>query len=574
VSGLNLAKSSSPAVTKLIFTSFPTWEHVREAMGLIDTEKPAAVDFVSKLKGFDALPDQVDHAFEKHVGLNWGLEVVWETNDNYSLVRHLDQGFPDEYLLSRIGELDDLFRSLFRHETRVRVERRIWERDGRVALSVFTSDAEGLSHAKIVVCGSPGQIEKEAKAFNDYSPKAAGAMTTTLNATRSTTHFAANVYSVTGHHPERVAPLFDVYRAHPEKTFTSVLKILFEETLADWSQERPVPDNGATVGGSYRELLGLGDADAMTAAVSEQVSSLVRQIPAAGFGVESRGGRLTLWMDGQSHVHPDPAHALGGLAALDLPAARMNTPGGLAGDTVLTDTEERVWVTDFAGAGLAPLLWNFVQLEAVIRFDWLGSTDFRAIYEAERSLVFGNFTRLDASEVAAPLRKPLKAIMSVRQLAARSPGWDPAAYHLGVMLHAVKRLTEFDHARLLLPNELMRPLHLLISAALVCQHLAEGGGPPPSSVGIVINDEQHLVLIDGRPFNLRGHGYRILLALYKQPDQLIEEVFGEKYEEKNHNQAYKLNTAVDRLREKIEEGGGDPRYVVTVKGFGFFLNLP
>ena len=59
-SGLVLAKETAPSVPKIILTGFPTWEAVREALGPDLDGVPAAVDFVSKQEGPEAMVQAVD----------------------------------------------------------------------------------------------------------------------------------------------------------------------------------------------------------------------------------------------------------------------------------------------------------------------------------------------------------------------------------------------------------------------------------------------------------------------------------------------------------------------------------
>jgi DNA-binding response OmpR family regulator len=64
VSGLTVAKESSPAIPKIILTKFPTFEAVREALGAALNGLPPAVDFVAKQEGPQALLTAVRKALK------------------------------------------------------------------------------------------------------------------------------------------------------------------------------------------------------------------------------------------------------------------------------------------------------------------------------------------------------------------------------------------------------------------------------------------------------------------------------------------------------------------------------
>lgn len=62
VSGLMLAKEVAPRVPKIVLTQFPTVEAVKEALSPRGIELPAAVDFLSKSEGPQALLRSVQRA--------------------------------------------------------------------------------------------------------------------------------------------------------------------------------------------------------------------------------------------------------------------------------------------------------------------------------------------------------------------------------------------------------------------------------------------------------------------------------------------------------------------------------
>jgi len=67
VSGLTLAKDPAyRSIPKIILTGFPSYEHVREALGPVLDGLPPALDFVSKAEGPERLIDAVTRVFAHH----------------------------------------------------------------------------------------------------------------------------------------------------------------------------------------------------------------------------------------------------------------------------------------------------------------------------------------------------------------------------------------------------------------------------------------------------------------------------------------------------------------------------
>jgi two-component system KDP operon response regulator KdpE len=84
-------------------------------------------------------------------------------------------------------------------------------------------------------------------------------------------------------------------------------------------------------------------------------------------------------------------------------------------------------------------------------------------------------------------------------------------------------------------------------------------------------------MVDGVRVPLRGQSYKLLCHLLEHPNELstrrklIESVFEEVFDETDESQAACLNTAIRRLREKIEEDPDHPRFLFTEPYGGYRL---
>ena len=81
------------------------------------------------------------------------------------------------------------------------------------------------------------------------------------------------------------------------------------------------------------------------------------------------------------------------------------------------------------------------------------------------------------------------------------------------------------------------------------------------------------VIKDGKVMPLKAMEYKILVYLIRNSDRVIpkEEIF-EKIWDTTVVGDVTLNVHIRHLREKIEDDGGDPRFIKTVWGVGFMLD--
>ena len=78
------------------------------------------------------------------------------------------------------------------------------------------------------------------------------------------------------------------------------------------------------------------------------------------------------------------------------------------------------------------------------------------------------------------------------------------------------------------------------------------------------------VMRDGRPVELTAREFNLLAHLMRHPmsaftrEELLDQVWGFSYGDTST-----VTVHVSRLREKIEDDAGSPRYIRTVRGFGY-----
>ncbi|MGH9898006.1 MAG: response regulator transcription factor [Pyrinomonadaceae bacterium] len=91
---------------------------------------------------------------------------------------------------------------------------------------------------------------------------------------------------------------------------------------------------------------------------------------------------------------------------------------------------------------------------------------------------------------------------------------------------------------------------------------------------IVIDRRRHEVLLKGKRVDLTPLEFNILELLGREPgrawsrNDLLDNIWNTEYEGYQRN----IDPHINRLRKKIEADPKDPRYVLTVRGFGYKLS--
>ncbi|OGO01472.1 MAG: hypothetical protein A2Y72_04925 [Chloroflexi bacterium RBG_13_53_26] len=104
----------------------------------------------------------------------------------------------------------------------------------------------------------------------------------------------------------------------------------------------------------------------------------------------------------------------------------------------------------------------------------------------------------------------------------------------------------------------------------------EAAQPPFISGQLSINFVHHQVTIDDKEVMLPPTEYRILCLLARNAgrvithDHLLTEVWGKEYRGDTHI----LQVAVARLRKKLGDDSGNPKYIATRPGIGYTLRKP
>jgi hypothetical protein len=561
ISGVELAMSSDPSIAKIILTAYPGYESARSALTPHPFGHAPAVAYVGKEEGFEALLDKLASAVVR-LGINSRLHIEWETFDALSVARVVLPDADGEFLLDQAPAVEDLFRRLFPGFDRVRIVRALFGVDRRIALEVRAWHPEKGQGSFMVVCGRNHVVGEEAQRFREYSPGPSVSVPF-LRSAVSTTHLGALAYEYSSARFERAPTFADVYKSGTETSVLAALHKLFGETLVAWHAGHPVMHQDAV------RCTDHCSATDITVLFGEQVARVVGQLITVGVRVEVTplGWRLGIRDRTLTFPRPEAVYTkvLGKLAK---PLAQC-VPGELRPETVLVVAHGPVLVTDFMHAGPAPWPRSFVAMECAVRFDLWNSGDPGELLEVERELGRINLLPLVVWHGPASHRKLAKTVSTIRQCAAERIRSDPFQYHIEVIRQIAIRIGWLAEQPARTDEDVDRLAHLVIAAAIWAQSLEKAGPSGHRRTGLEIDTGRRAALLDGALVELSRQNYALLLYLYQNAErvcgreELVTRVFDQAFDPADKSQDDRLNTAIRRLRERLEPDRGKPIYIVS-----------
>jgi len=267
---------------------------------------------------------------------------------------------------------------------------------------------------------------------------------------------------------------------------------------------------------------------------------------------------------------PEPIITLLQSAVPEPSTLTIKSPGALTGDNILVDANGRAWLTDFADAGDAPQFWNFVALESAIRFDWVEEKELQCLRDIEdRLLDDSHFGRPDPQSIYPGAQKVVRSLQPLRRLAARAVGKEHWQYHLGIFFHAARRLADFDPTLTPTPHQRARLAHALMAMAMSAAKVGQAEHPVVAKGERGLHVDKDGVTRDGKRISVRGQSRALLDYLADRCEhtcssrELVENVLQDKFDQKDKHQIGRLQTAIRRLREKIEYDPDHPRFLLT-----------
>ena len=575
---------------KLILTRFPTYQDVVEALRLDIHDLPPAVDFLDKREDISTLLTAVERVLAEHLRINWELSIQWEPGLSLAqMARWIEPTLDSSYLAGRMDELEDLFRQLFRQYDQITVSRPLIYGQGYVILLLYAFDAEGLETVYIVSCGQNAIIEEEGRRYQTAVSQHIDQTNLTYEGSDKTLHFAANAYRLAGSSLEAPMNLqLFLHTTLAQKT-GEVIEHLYQTSLGDWYKERHTFLNQEeSLHDYYEQWLKEYHPALADRQWQQRVEMICKQSSRAGLGqIEYAAQVLTFHLaSGEETVrysNPIPClndKHLGGQAFVQwgMTHGRVNL------ETVLADPNGRSCLIDFSQTGRGPLLHDFVSLETAVKLN-LAAWDLYGRYRLEQTLT--GLTSLndepDPESLPDTLRPIAAIVLRIRRLAAELTGCSLDAYLTGLYFQAVNHLAAYQPNVHYPRQSLIAFAHALLSATICCQKLNDPPGqqtnlPDEAAQTLWIDKPNKTVWVEGMLIDLTIQDFQILTYLYDHANQLCEreaiitQGLGEEVDE-YYQEESRLNSAMSRLRQKIEPNPQNPQYLITVRGRGYKLIL-
>lgn len=582
-SGLTLAAEPAyRAVPKIVLTGFPAYQHTRKALSLVDGFPPA-VEFLAKEEGPEFMVQTVNSVFDQHVRINENLQIHWnELVSCSNLAAMLHRDLPGEIPDHAGDELEDLFRQLFYDCHQLLIDRLIWHDSGRLCISVLARSVQGATDGQVLVCGEREHVTLAQRQVGRLAPQ--GIQGIKLVGTAETVHFCAATYVCPQADVETMQPLEDLFQTTRERPLKAALGHLLTQVLPAWhgrGQEVSTDDLMML----YRKCTGLTEDDFPHTEVERRVRALVQAVRPLVTPVEIKYGGETMvfHFPNQSPLtHPDPVATVYAPLTQDSASVICRiSPGQLTADNILVDSEQHTWLTDYAYAGQAPQWWDFVCLEAIIRFDLSQAPDLMAWQEFEECLLAPAWLhdRLREQDVIADLRTSITLIEEIRRQAGSEAGSDPLPYYAGLLTWVVEAMARYDPEVLHTKKDRARGAHMLLAAAMLAGRLSEPISSPNVEGELHLDDEGSAWIGERHVATLMGQELDLLRNLFVHAREnrlmsrkvIVESVFRESYVAGDKYQEGRINSLIRRLRVKIEPDPKRPRYILTAKGKGYRL---
>ncbi len=590
-SGIALAARVTSSTPIVILTRFPTSDHAAEAMRKNAQMRRPAVDFIdkNKTKDYSQLLAAIEQVFDRHVELNWELAIYREPQHSLTqMVSLLGQDLADIPFEEKYCEITDLFRRLFRDQKQITLDEIVLYGSGYFLVKVFAFDGANLDQF-IVSCSRRAQAEREETLYKAAVPRFAAYPGLRLhNEPVQLTHFGAIAYHVHGGRLQETVSLSEILIRKQTENLLSTLDLLFSRQLTGWHERGARIEKETSLADFYTGRMPSDWVEEM----DRRVRSLSAQILDAGIGRCDYQGRSLRFFPraGESTIstiYPNPS-ALWKSQPFRPQGAMIwgRVHGNVRADTALIGSDNVAWLIDFTSAGEAPLMHDYVTLEADLKRQTAADIDLSRLQQLETRLLADDSwpDRIDLEGLPEASADLLRLVGRIRRWAATQVQCSEDAYLAALFYVTCADLEKFQ-PDIHYPSHRLKPFaSALLSAAMIGGRLQIGEQSAVSSLpdaartSFWFDRRNREIWVEGQCKKLTPQEYTILDFMSERTGQLctrkeLHKLLNIPYDD-YRGELDTLTSAMSRLRQKIEPEPKHPRFLETVRGQGFKLHAP
>ncbi|MBV7338974.1 DNA-binding response regulator [Chloroflexi bacterium TSY] len=589
-SGLTLAREIAPSIPKLIVTKFPVHQDVRDALKPRPNRPPDVVDYIDKRWGLDELQTAIEQSLKAHLQINWTLPIRWRTPFSFvQMVQAIAPFTSSMYLQERADEFEDLFRRLFCDRRQVTIGRILLLRDDYALLEVFAYGEQGFEEQYLVSCGCRLQLITEKERYQVLALGDMGVGNCVMKEFAETMRYGAAAYMLSDSKIDEVSTLRELIRHQHASQLRSIVTGLFNNTLSPWhKQNRYLDFTELAFAKVCREWLKLPEQKLTSNSLQQQIEIICQQARERGLlHLEATKSKIC-WQSDEETVdsyanfvpHLDKVNYGGSLNC-------GFTHGGVNTESVLVNTQGNSWLTDFSRSHERPLLFDYVSFELSLKWDLAYHLEIAERIKLERYLLTEltvepfTFTGDEERYVnSKSVEESVHILAFVRQMALDRSKANFDVYLAVFFWSTLKQLAQFDATMFYTHRELVPFVHALLSVTLIYdkltgQHSSNQMVPPQAHTSFWIDDAQKEVWIEGSIAKVTPQEFDLLAYMYERRgrlcarEELTERVLNGVHKDKLGQS--QLNSAMNRLRRKIESVAREQTYLVTVRGRGYKL---
>lgn len=353
----------SEATKVIILSAHGTAEQMREAF-----KDYKVVDFLSKDRfSKQGFLESINHAFSKEAPINLDLQIHWQqVKGPEQVVHNLELGGTrlkrNPELQNQIAlELEDLLCRLFDKAHSVIVQPLTSGQSGTGVLRAQPFYSHGGGRTVIVKFGDFQLIDHESQQFREcVQPYISGGRATNVLAKRRTPHLGGLIYSLLGAEREQWEDFGHYYTHSSTQRITNVLDHLFLDTCGAWYANlgRLQPFDLTS---DYQAMLGFTQENLDHALLNLQKSVKGRQ-------------KLIFTSLSKERAFSNPLQEIEELSFMR-PTYTCITHGDFNHQNILVDSSGYSWLIDFQATGPGHVLRDIAQLDSVIRYVLLPTSD-------------------------------------------------------------------------------------------------------------------------------------------------------------------------------------------------------